>query len=1088
MKGSGTLAAISLAIKNLFDHGTSLIPGLMATSGEQVLHTGDANLLAAVVLSIVGQTTVEKLIGDRSRSEQLSDIRELIEQQTKLETGNLVLALQQIRHELDQGQGDDRIERCRLDQLIALVDDLAEGNFGILSVLDRHSDTLKRVEICLEHIGAETLSTIREESREIEHRLEEVQTGQLENRDLLEEILDRLTGASVTMPWAEVQRSPLSSEHIGPVKLPRHAARELIGRSRPLGWLTRALNGSTHIATVVAFGGVGKTALLAEWSARFAKSEWSGIERYFEWSFYSQGTNERSQASSDLFINNALVFFGDVNPASGSPHDKGERLACLIAKHRAVLVLDGLEPLQHGPGPLAGRLDKDPAIRSFLMSLAQQPFNGLCVITTRETVTDLDRWLGKTVAEMKLEYLSEKAGASLLHEAGVTSVGGKSDIAPDDPELLSISRRFRGHALTLRLIGNYLALAWEGNALQLDSISLPEADPHFVTNSTLDSPYGHAFKVMAVYEDWLKREGSEGERELAVLRMLALFDRPAPRDCLRSLRAAPTIPGINDLFSSQSESVWNIALKRLEEVDLLAVHENGDVECHPLLREYFGERLKDRHDADQAPSTAAHLRLYEHFQRAAPQYPKSLCDMMPLFHAIRHGCEAGLSDHAFHKVYLKRICRDNRHYSSFALGAQHMNLAALTNFFDVPWSETVSGLDTRTKARLLNVTSCQLQAVGRMEESLCPTHAGLELELELEDWVNASATACNLLHVYFYLGNLCSAIKYGELSLELLTRTKDNPAVNIARLSYLTSLATALYGAGAGTSAHSAFREAVRQFKAITNNSVLPLLSGYLHSQRQMDDIELTLSAHPSQDEVGTCLDRLKSIRSATISMLGFMERSSELRGQSLRSSGHGHLTIGRTWILEAELIFSQEKPVVEALHSAERHVEKSILMLRDANEQSYIAEAMIQRAKLWRICTALCIGSSDSQRIEMLNYNVELFERDIAEGERIAASSRMLILQIELAIERVRMALSRARFQKPVDQFQVDIAFEELSRAEELVQKTIHLYRPHSTLWSDRKLPIYVGVFKEGDSVAYDCRNDVIERLRFEMDLLRQV
>ena len=36
--------------------------------------------------------------------------------------------------------------------------------------------------------------------------------------------------------------------------------------------------------------------------------------------------------------------------------EKGERLATLIADHRNLLILDGLEPLQYPPGPQEGRL------------------------------------------------------------------------------------------------------------------------------------------------------------------------------------------------------------------------------------------------------------------------------------------------------------------------------------------------------------------------------------------------------------------------------------------------------------------------------------------------------------------------------------------------------------------------------------------------------------------------------------------------------------------------------------------------------------------------------------------------------------
>ena len=111
-----------------------------------------------------------------------------------------------------------------------------------------------------------------------------------------------------------------------------------------------------NVYTLVAWGGVGKTSLVAHWvSQRMAANGWPGVERYFDWSFYSQGTGESRQTSSDLFIQEALKFFDDPDPTKGSPWERGERLAGLIRRHRTLLVLDGIEPLQYPIERSAGR-------------------------------------------------------------------------------------------------------------------------------------------------------------------------------------------------------------------------------------------------------------------------------------------------------------------------------------------------------------------------------------------------------------------------------------------------------------------------------------------------------------------------------------------------------------------------------------------------------------------------------------------------------------------------------------------------------------------------------------------------------------
>ena len=72
-----------------------------------------------------------------------------------------------------------------------------------------------------------------------------------------------------------------------------------------------------------------------------APEKYRGAERVYCWSFYSQGTSDRA-ASADLFIDQALRWFGDSVPTAGSPWDKGERLAGYIRQERTLLILDGL--------------------------------------------------------------------------------------------------------------------------------------------------------------------------------------------------------------------------------------------------------------------------------------------------------------------------------------------------------------------------------------------------------------------------------------------------------------------------------------------------------------------------------------------------------------------------------------------------------------------------------------------------------------------------------------------------------------------------------------------------------------------------
>ena len=397
---------------------------------------------------------------------------------------------------------------------------------------------------------------------------------------------ERLSSA-VLRDLVEILPRLESTVHVTPTKL-RHTAERLIGRDEDLSGLDAAWNDPhKNVVIVRAFGGMGKTSLVATWMAELALKNWRGAERVFDWSFYSQGTREQGAASADTFMAEALRTFGDPDPTLGSPWDRGARFAGLVSKSRCLLVLDGLEPLQHPPGPMEGQL-KDAGIEALLKGLAARNA-GLCVVTTREKVDDIKQHYGRTADDVPLTRLTDLAGAALLHYAGARRAGAMA-IAPDDKELQAASREVRGHGLTLQLLGRYLRLVEDGDIRKRDTVRLADADEQYQNDAT--RPYGHAFKAMEAYEKWFAGEGEKGLRQLAILRLLGLFDRPASKDCLEALRAEPVIAGLTEALVGLNPREWKLALSRLEDINLLAVHDDGSVDCHPLLREYFATQLR----------------------------------------------------------------------------------------------------------------------------------------------------------------------------------------------------------------------------------------------------------------------------------------------------------------------------------------------------------------------------------------------------------------------------------------------------------------------------------------------------------------
>jgi AAA ATPase domain/TIR domain len=517
--------------------------------------------------------------------------------------------------------------------------------------------------------------------------------------------------------------------------LPETGYERLVGRDAELARLDEAWSdGQTNILSLIAEGGAGKSALVNEWLKRLRADGYRGAEHVLGWSFYSQGSKERATAA-DAFLDWALDKLG-VKIDTTSASAKGEAIAEALVARRVLLVLDGVEPLQHGPGPQPGQL-KDQGLRALLRRFAASPpraDHGLIVLTSRLAVADIQRFKDSAAPVLDVERLSDEAGAELLRDNDVWGI---------DTELRAASLEFGGHPLALTLLASLIKETQNGDVRRRDHVRGLLAD-------TDNSRHDQARRVMESYEkEWL----ADQPALLAILHCVGLFDRPASGDCLKALRTEPAIPGLTDGLVGLSDDKWRRAVERLRKVRLLAPADPSDPEAldaHPLVREWFGERARL---TNEAAWKAAHSRLYDHLRDTTHEgETPTLADLAPLYNAIAHGCRAGRHQDALMEVYISRICRrrpdgELQFYSFRKLGAFGSDLAAISRFFDRPYETPVPALQPQTRSWVLGHASSGLRAHGRLQEALSAMRMALRMDEAAQQWRNAAMSASNLSHI-----------------------------------------------------------------------------------------------------------------------------------------------------------------------------------------------------------------------------------------------------------------------------------------------------------------------------------------------------
>ncbi|NIM99904.1 MAG: hypothetical protein GTO24_18085 [candidate division Zixibacteria bacterium] len=351
-----------------------------------------------------------------------------------------------------------------------------------------------------------------------------------------------------------------------------------------------------------------------------------------------------------------------------------------------------------------------------------------------------------------------------------------------------------------------------------------------------------------------------------------------------------------------------------------------------MIREHFGDKLRNENPEGWKE---AHKRLY-HYYKDLPdkELPDTLEEMEPLFAAVAHGCRAGLHQETLDDVYWKRICRSEKAFINNELGAFGADLAALSNFFDKPWSHPAAGLTEEVKAVVLSWAAFGLGAQGRLHEAIQPFKAGLEMRIKQEVWKSAAINAGNISELMLTLGRVEEAVAYARESVTHADQSEDDFQMESKR----TTLADALHQAGQLEEAEQWFCQAEEmQNERQRSYPFLYSLQGY-----QFCDLLL------SQGKYKDVMERAEKTLEWAI-----------LVKASLLALALDHLSLGRAWMMKA--FVDGRRDFTKAMD----YLNRAAAGLREAGTNDHLPRGLLARAECYRYIKEFSKARADLNEAE---------------------------------------------------------------------------------------------------------------------------
>jgi hypothetical protein len=414
-----------------------------------------------------------------------------------------------------------------------------------------------------------------------------------------------------------------------------------VGRKEMLETITDwYTNPEVRIGALIGWGGVGKSALVRNW---YDTLESNNIkpDGIFWWGFYRNAYLEQ-------FLNALLRYVsqGQIEPETiKSTWVKTDRIMKYIHQGTYLIILDGLEQMQKTvSGDEFGKMIHRECTE-LLHYLADVP-KGMCLITTRYPLKDLDEWHERSYKNLPLIDLSIPDSLSMLRSRGVEG---------SDETLTKVIHRYKGHALSLTSVAGYLNRYYDGDIKQAPEIEFILGDRE---------RFKDVNKLLRKYAEKM----SNSER--IFLYIFSLFrTEVTEKDFAGVFRHEIGDTKFNDVLVKMSKLDFKDLITGLVDWRLISYDKTKKTYAtHPLIKGYFES------DFDEMDKKPCHKRIYQYFGEYAPEQPETLEEMQPLFEQVYHGCAAGLYDEVYYDVYWEKIQRRGEAFIIHKLGVWETDL------------------------------------------------------------------------------------------------------------------------------------------------------------------------------------------------------------------------------------------------------------------------------------------------------------------------------------------------------------------------------------------------------------------------------